>query len=142
MSIRKIHILPTNNTPEYTLDPEGIIRIQGRGLNETKVEISEQILKWIDDYLQDPAEITYLIISFEYLNSASTTILVSIIKKITKVLLKMKKFVIQWYYEADDDDIHERGEYISSALNIPIEFIPVSDISIIPGNSSSVEDKS
>ena len=51
-------------------------------------------------------------------------------------MLKMKKVVIRWYYEEDDDDILERGEYISSAFNIPIEFIAVSDISAIPDHSS------
>ena len=135
MSIGDIHILPTSSTPEYRLYHEGIIKIQGRGLIETKVEISEQIMKWIDNYLQNPAEITYVIISFEYLNSSSTAILVSIIRKIAKVMLQMKKFVIKWYYEEDDDDILERGEYIASAFNIPIEFIPVNDISTIPGHS-------
>lgn len=55
-------------------------------------------------------------------------------------MLQMKKFVIQWYYEEDDDDILERGEYISSSFNIPIEFIPVNDISAIPGHSFSEED--
>ena len=55
-------------------------------------------------------------------------------------MLQMKKFVIKWYYEEDDDDILERGEYIASAINIPIEFIPVNDISAIPGHSFSEED--
>ena len=94
-------------------------------------------MKWIENYILDPAETTYVIISFEYLNSSSTTILVSIIRKVSAVMLKMKKFVIRWYYEEDDDDILERGEYIASAFNLPIEFIAVTDISAIPDHSSS-----
>jgi hypothetical protein len=138
--ISEIHILPTSNTPEYYLNPEGVIKINGRGLIETKNEVSERIMSWIKEYLHNPAEITYVVIAFEYLNSSSTAILVSIIKEITKVVLKMKKFDIQWYYEEDDDDILERGEYISSAFNIPIGFIPVSDISVTTKQSFSEED--
>ena len=37
--------------------------------------------------------------------------------------MQNRKLVIQWYYEHDDYDILERGEYISSTFNIPIEFI-------------------
>lgn len=141
MLISEIHILPTGSTPGYYLNPKGIIKISGRGLAETKSEIHNQIINWVSEYLKNPAETTYVVISFEYLNSASAAVLVSIIREITKVILKKKKFVIQWYYEEDDDDILERGEYISSAFNIPIEFIPVNDISVIPDSSSSEEDK-
>lgn len=136
MAIKALHIPPANNTPEYRLYPEGIIRITGRGLNETKSEVADRIMTWIEDYTLNPVETTYVIISFEYLNSSSTTILVSIIRKVSAVMLKMKKLVIRWYYEEDDDDILERGEYIASAFNIPVEFISVSDISAIPDHFS------
>ena len=132
--------MPTSNTPEYYLNPRGVIKIQGRGLIETKSEVSERIMGWINEYLLNPAEITYVVIAYEYLNSSSAAILVSIIREISKVVLKKKKFEIQWYYEDDDDDILERGEYISSALNIPIGFIPVNDISVTPKQSFSEED--
>lgn len=123
MIIGEVHILPSEKTPEIFLNPEGTIRIKGRGLSINKNHINDQILEWIDMYLCNPAEITYVSISFEYLNSHSTTTLFSILKKITQVILKSKKLKIIWYYEEDDEDILERGEYIASALNIPIEFL-------------------
>jgi len=39
------------------------------------------------------------------------------------VHLKHKKFIINWFYEEGDEDILERGEYFSSILNIPFNFI-------------------
>ena len=123
MSLRELHILPTENTPEFLFSPDGMMRIKGRGLFQNKTEEIEQIMTWIDDYLANPAEKTYVIIAFEYLNSFSTTILVSILRKLSKVILQSDKLVIQWYYEEDDEDIIERGEYIASTFNIPIVFI-------------------
>jgi hypothetical protein len=38
-----------------------------------------------------------------------------------------KKYSINWYYEEGDEDILEKGEDISSALNIPFNFIMISD---------------
>ena len=91
----EIHILPTDNTPEFNFSSEGMIKIRGRGLFQNKTEVIEQIMNWIDEYLRIPTEITYVIISFEYLNSFSTTILVSILRKLSQVILQSGKLVIQ-----------------------------------------------
>jgi hypothetical protein len=119
----RIHILPSDNMPEFLLVPEGIIKIKGRGLFGNYTEVNDRILNWIDEYKMNPAEITYVIIALEYLNSASTTIVVSILKRISQVILHSGKFIIQWYYEEDDEDILERGEYIAETFSIPINFI-------------------
>lgn len=123
MALGELHILSTENTPEFLFSPDGMIRIKGRGLFQNKTEVIEQIMNWIDEYLDNPAEKTYVIIAFEYLNSFSTTILVSILRKLSKVILHSEQLVVQWYYEEDDEDIIERGEYIASTFNIPIVFI-------------------
>jgi hypothetical protein len=133
MVLDEVHILPTDRTPEIILNPEGIIKIKGRGLAVNKTEIPKQIINWLNTYINNPAEVTYVIIAYEYLNSFSTTVLVSILKRIIQVTLRSKKYVIQWYYEYDDIDILERGEYISSILNIPVEFI-MTDRNELPHN--------
>jgi len=122
MIMEEVHILSTDKTPEVLLDPAGTIRIKGRGLSVMKTESSDQILEWIDLYVNNPAEVTYVIIRLEYLNSSSTSTLFSILKKISQVILRSKKLIIKWYYEEGDDDILERGEYIAAALNIPFEY--------------------
>jgi hypothetical protein len=121
----EVHILPTENMPEFIFRPDGTIIIRGRGLIGNNPEILEQIFIWIDTYIQNPAETTYVTLAFEYLNSLSTNVLVTILKKLLQVIVMSKKIVIQWYYEDDDADILERGEYISESFNIPIEFIMI-----------------
>jgi hypothetical protein len=128
MQISKLHILPTDNTPEIILDPEGIIKIKGRGMVLNNIGVSGQIMDWLDAYIGNPAEITYVSIAFEYLDSYCTTKLVLILKKISQVDLQNKKYLITWYHEEDDEDILERGEYISATLNIPIDFVMTYDI--------------
>jgi hypothetical protein len=129
MTLSGIHILPTKNTPEFIFNPDGMFKIRGRGLYVNNSEVIDQIMNWIDEYLKNPAESTYVTIAFEYLNSFSTTILVSILRKLTNVILQSKKLVIQWYYEEDDEDIFERGEYIAMTFAIPITFILTNYIS-------------
>lgn len=128
MKKEKVHILPTNNTPEVILDPRGIIEMKGRAIEEYETEFPKQIMNWIDTYLLDPAGTTKVTIAFEYLNSYNSIILSSFLRKLSQVNQQSKKLVIQWYVEEDDDDLLERGKYISSTFNIPIEFIPTDDM--------------
>ena len=127
--MEKVHILPTNTIPEYILDPAGTIKIKGRAIDESRRNAPEQINDWIDTYILDPAETTEVTIALEFLNSFNTIILTNTLKKITQVIQTGKKLVIQWYYEEDDIDIFERGEYISSLIGVPIEFIATERIS-------------
>jgi hypothetical protein len=122
MILEEVHILPTKTTPEILLNPKGIIKIKGRAIDESRAKVPEQMANWIDAYILDPAEYTEVIIALEFLNSFNTLLLTATLKKITQILARRKKLVIHWFYEEDDVDIFERGEYISATINVPIEF--------------------
>jgi hypothetical protein len=125
MAHGEVHILPTGSTPEFHFSCDGVLKFRGRGLYKSKEEVNEKVFVWINEYLKQPSDITYVELSFEYLNSYSTIILVSILRKLAEVILDSKKLIIQWYYEEDDEDMFERGEYISQTFKIPFIFIPV-----------------
>jgi hypothetical protein len=122
MVINEVHILPTKTTPEILLNPKGIIKFKGRAIDESRDKAPDQVTNWIDAYLLNPAELTKVIIALEFLNSFNTLVLTSTLRRISQVLKHRKKLFIHWYYEEDDVDIFERGEYISATINIPIEF--------------------
>lgn len=126
--MNEIRISRTNQTPEFIFNPDGIIKIVGRGLFIDKPEITDQLISWIDDYLQEPAKVTNVTIAFEYLNSLSTIILVNLLQSLARINKQSKTLVIKWYYEDDDEEILERGKYIAFSFGIPIEFIMTSDI--------------
>jgi hypothetical protein len=128
MSLHEVHILPTKTTPEIFLNPKGTIKIKGRAIDESRDKAPEQVTSWIDTYVQNPPQFTEVIIALEFLNSFNTLVLTSILKRISQVKGQGKKIVIHWYYEEDDVDIFERGEYISSTVNIPTEFIKTENV--------------
>jgi hypothetical protein len=131
MAFDLLHILPTPTTPEVILNPKGIIKIKGRALSVSSNDFPEQIMNGIDAYLANPPDSTDVVIGFEYLNSFSAKILVTILKKISQAIPRPKKLAIRWYYEDDDDDMLDTGKYISEIYNIPIEFIVIGDISAL-----------
>ena len=127
MNINQLIISPTKNTSEVILDPKGIIRLTGRLIPENAENFFNPIEKWIDEYYQNPADITTVEIRLEYLNSAGTTYLLDLIHKITHIHLQKntKKFVINWYYKDDDEDMLEKGKFYSSDLDIPFNYIKI-----------------
>jgi hypothetical protein len=131
MHIYKLHVPPSGKSPEFNFKPSGNLTIRGRAMLTDRKENYDQIMKWLDQYLEDPADMTYVIVALEYLNSFSTTFLASLFMKISRVMIRNKKYSIQWYYEDGDDDMLERGQYIATAHKISIRFIPVEDINSI-----------
>lgn len=118
----ELHIAPTNNTPEVLLNSDGIVKIFGRAIDESRTKFSDQMMVWIESYILDPADVTEVTIALEYLNSFNSIYLASVLRKLALVKDQMKKLNIKWYIEDDDEDLLERAEYISTTFNIPIQF--------------------
>ena len=127
MSKNQKIILPTKNTPKVILDPKGIIKLTGRLIPENAENFFNPIEEWINDYFKNPADITCVEIRLEYINSTCTKYLLDIIHKITHIHLQKntKKFLINWYYKDDDEDMLEQGTFFSSFLDIPFNFIKI-----------------
>jgi hypothetical protein len=123
--MEELRISPTKNTPEIILNPEGIIRIRGRSIHEDVTDFFAPVEDWVSGYIDVPAEVTCVDMNLEYFNSASAKVFIHLLQKITYVTLKNKKFIFNWYYEDGDEDILERGEYFSSVLDVPFNFIKV-----------------
>jgi len=121
-------IIPlTKNTPEVILDPKGIIKLKGRLIPENAEDFFKPIEEWINEYFKNPANITTVEICLEYINSVGTKYLLKVIHKITHVHLKKnkKKFIINWYYKDEDEDMLNQGTFFSSFLDVPINLIKI-----------------
>ena len=117
----------TRNTPEVILDLKGIIKLTGRLIPENAEDFFNPIREWINEYFKNPAEITCVEICLEYINSAGTKYLLDIMHRITHIHLKknIKKFIINWYYKDEDEDMLEKGRFFSSDLDVPFNFIKI-----------------
>lgn len=117
----------TRDKPEVILNPKGIIKITGRLIPENPMDFFNPIDEWINEYFRNPADITYVEIYLEYINSVGTKYLLDTIHKIAHIHLrnKKKKLIINWYYKVDDEDILEKGTFFSSVLNVPFNFVSI-----------------
>ena len=127
MSLHELKILTTVSTPEIILKPNGVLRIKGRSVIANANGYFMLIEEWLDKYICNPADNTYVDFHLEYISTSNLKIYIDFIKKIESVKLKNKKYIINWYYDEGDEDILEMGEYISSILNIPFNYIYITD---------------
>jgi hypothetical protein len=123
--MQETRILPTKNSPEIIMTPDGIIKIRGRSIHENVTDFFKPVHHWIDEYIKDPADLTCVDMILEYFNSASAKVFIQLLQKLTYVKLKNKKLIFNWYYEDGDEDILERGEYFASVLDVPFNFIKI-----------------
>jgi hypothetical protein len=123
--MQETRIIPTKNSPEIIMNPDGFIKIRGRSIHENVNVFFVPVSSWITEYIENPADITCVEIKLEYFNSASAKVFIQLLQKLTYVHLKNKKLILNWYYEEGDDDILERGEYFASILDIPFNFIKI-----------------
>jgi hypothetical protein len=127
MNLLKKKIQPTKSTPEISLNPNGMIRIKGRSMIGNIIDFGRQVDDWIEKYLDNPADLTCVDFYLEYLNTNNLKFYISLLQKIETVKMKNKKLMVNWYYEEGDEDMIEKGEYISSVLDAPYNFIMLSE---------------
>ncbi len=123
--LKNLHIAGTRRTPTVLLDPEGIIKIEGRSIPEDASLFFVDIVDWIDKYLSFPKESTRVEINLEYLNSGTSKYVLQILKRLKELSDNNHKLTINWYYEEGDDDILERGEYYASILDLKINYFEI-----------------
>jgi hypothetical protein len=122
MSFSELKIEATKSSPEICMNPEGVIEIRGRSMLEDFTGLNKQIEDWINNYIINSPESTRIDFYLEYLNTNNIKFYISVLKKIEAVILQDKKLVINWYYEEGDEDIFEKGEYISGSLKTGMRF--------------------
>jgi hypothetical protein len=121
--MQETRIPATKNSPEIIMNPDGMIKIRGRSIHENAAEFFSPVNEWINEYIENPADVTCVDMTLEYFNSASAKVFIQLLQKVTYVQLKHKKYIFNWYYEEGDEDILERGEYFASILDVPFNFI-------------------
>lgn len=113
-------------TPYVLLDAKrGIIEISGRSFPEDAGRFYKPILRWIEEYIQSPNNITSLIFKFTYYNTASSKKILELIKKISVVKKTGNELNITWYYDEGEDDMLNSGNDFSSVVEIPFNFVEI-----------------
>jgi hypothetical protein len=123
--MEELAIMGTPKTPAVRSDSnQGLLEITGRSNPENTIEVFKPIVNWVEEYVQNPLEETTINIQLEHFNTSSSKSLIGILKRLEALKKEGRSIVVNWYYDADDEDILEAGENFESVVEIPFKMIP------------------
>jgi len=132
--MQKLHILPTNTTPEIYLSPdENLFFLRGSSSPEDVRAIYYPVIEWISIFVTDILEDEYRIftpenplrlqIDLKYFNSSSAKFLFDIFIEFNKLVITDFPVLVEWYYEEEDTEMREAGNDIASLVGMEFKFI-------------------
>lgn len=110
--------------PDLVFSAEtGLLKITGQSLPENATLLYGPVLEWIEEYANDPSGKTVFSLKMKYYNTASSKMFFSIIKRLNVMHKGGPDVEIEWYYQEDDEDMLDAGEYFRDLVDIPFKFI-------------------
>jgi SiaC family regulatory phosphoprotein len=109
----------TDDTPEILFNPhEGKYLIKGISIPEDAPSFYKPSLEWIHGLHASTEKNIDLDIFLNYYNTGSLKSLVDILKAFVKLKKDYEKNLkINWYYEAYDDDMKDKGKELSEIVD-------------------------
>ncbi len=119
-----VEIGESERTPKIFLDKnQGIIKISGKAMPDNAKTFFEPILEWVEKYIQDPNDKTYVCFDLEYFNSSASKMILQIVKAFKNLKDKGNQIEIDWYYMEDDDDILDSGKTFEELSELKFEYV-------------------
>ncbi len=101
----------------------GNLKISGQSLPENATLLYSPVIEWIEEYSKEPAKKTVFSLRMKYYNTASSKMFFSIIKSLNVLYKAGSDIEIEWFYQDDDEDMLDAGEYLRDLVDIPFHFI-------------------
>ena len=101
----------------------GELKVSGQSLPENATLLYHPVLEWIAEYSKAPAKKTVFSLKMKYYNTASSKMFFSIIKSLNILFRGGADVEIEWYYQDDDEDMLDAGEYFRDLVDIPFQFL-------------------
>lgn len=124
--MEKVYKAETINTPKIVLDHlKGYIEIKGKSIPENTGRFYAPIVEWVKKYAEHPQKKTTVIFFIEYMNSTTLKFYYMIMKVMESLQKQGLEIDMTWFFEKDDEDIQETGEYLESVIDTKVKLIEV-----------------
>lgn len=120
---------PSRRTPWVVLEP-GRLFIMGRSIPENPSLFFRPIYEWVLEYAKNDTHRTKIEFGFEYINTASTKWIYSILKELGEMVDPRENLSIRWYYEEGDDDMGDLGNMLCSLIECSYSVIEVGEMNM------------
>lgn len=101
-------IEPTGKTPQIDLNHlTGELIFSGRSIPENALELYDNVLKWVTQYITNPRQTTNLRLNLDYFNTASSIWLAKIVKSLCSIREPESTLMIHLYFNIEEFDSME-----------------------------------
>jgi len=97
-------------------------KLYGKSCPVNAFEFYEPVFNWLDSYIKDPLEQTTFDFFLNYINTASSKMVLKLMYKLEELIELGKNVKVRWFY-SEDDDMMETGEEFEKILDLKFEFI-------------------
>ena len=104
----------TRYTPNVEFYKSGRMLIKGRSIPFSEVDFYIPLRKWVSNFTEKNVDLT---INLEIINSVSIRMIADLLKTFLKST-HIKDVKIDWYFEEDDEDIHDIGEVFKNKYKL------------------------
>lgn len=119
--MKKLHIEPTNETPEILLDGEkGIFEFSGKSYPENVNSFFKPVFDYIDAYKENPRPKTVVNFKWLYFNTLTARYIVKIIMHLKDLRFETE---VNWICKKGFDVIIEKGQEIKEILDIDLNIV-------------------
>ncbi|MGD0341086.1 MAG: SiaC family regulatory phosphoprotein [Bacteroidales bacterium] len=122
MELKNLFIEPTNKTPQIDLNHiTGELIFSGRSIPENAADLYENVLKWVNQYADNPRHTTNLRLNLEYFNTASSIWLAKIVKALSSNKESESTLMIHLYFnieEFDSMDVEDLKDALSPIIDM------------------------
>lgn len=116
-------IAPTKSSPAIHFNVvDGVFEMTGKSCPENVIAFYEPIFKWLKEYFETGAPIV-LNVKLTYFNTSSSKTLLDLFELLSSYHESSGKVMVNWFYEADDEDMLESGEEFSEDVSLPFTFL-------------------
>ena len=127
--MEELVIKGTEKTPEINFDASsGKLFVGGRSYSSDAFDFYKPVNEWLNNYIQNPKELTILEVNVDYFHSVSVKYLTTIVRKVAQLQETGKSIKIIWIHQADEndeDESFELGKSIEAEARIKFEYVEI-----------------
>lgn len=123
--MQNLIISGSNVAPDFEFNKNGDFKITGRILTDNAVKTFEPIFAWLTGFKGKQVNFE---IKLDYINTSASMQLFGFLRRLDEDLT-IKKIMVKWFYEFDDEDHLDTGKFFEDKLKrICFEYIGTTSI--------------
>ncbi|MBL4594025.1 MAG: DUF1987 domain-containing protein [Flavobacteriales bacterium] len=114
----------TLQSPTISFDEtNNYLLIEGRSTLENPAKFYQPLISKLENCKKLPARKMEIDFKLEYFNTTSSISILGVLKCLQSIRTDGNEVVINWFYDAEDEDILEIGEDFSTIVKFPFNLI-------------------